>query len=554
MTKLSTLESRDALGLIEEALSLLRRLPFLTYAGLYIGATPFVLCFLMYLLSLTRNPNARDEIVGYAAALTVLYVWLRIWQTVFAAAIWRERAGAPAVEWSGRTIRHVVWAHAVYSPASLVGLVISTILVFPMAWAYAFHQNLCLLALPGFSPAPTVEPRFQSKGRASRPRSLSWEQARLWPGQNHLLMTILSLITVVVFINVLSVLLLLPFLIRFLIGWESIFTRLGAAILYPKVLTAAVALTYLAVAPLVRAVYVLRCFYGLSLKTGGDLLSELHRWRGVKVAAGLLLMVLLLGAPGLTCRAATLVPAARQAESAVSPRSLNDSIDRVLKEQKHAWRAPRKAPQPDEGMLGDVGRAIRRFLDKLADWVGKLLDWLSPESSGGPSASNRKGFDIKAVSKILLVVCVAAVIVLVFRTLLGRRRKVGPKIVDATTQPPDLRQADLSPGQLPEDGWLTLASEMMERGDLRLAIRAVYLAALAFLGAQELVTLTRYKSNRDYLKELQRKARGTGRILSRFDEMVGRFERVWYGNHVADETQFGEMKKLFFSLKGHSGA
>ena len=36
--------------------------------------------------------------------------------------------------------------------------------------------------------------------------------------------------------------------------------------------------------------------------------------------------------------------------------------------------------------------------------------------------------------------------------------------------------------QLPEDAWLKLAREMVEKGDLRLAVRAMYLAMLAHLG------------------------------------------------------------------------
>ena len=204
--KQSTLESKDALGIVEEALSLLRRLPFLCYAGLYIGAAPFVLYALMCLVNLVHNPNAGNELVGFSLILAALYVWLRVWQTAFAGAVWRERAGATAVKWNWHTIRRVVWTHLVYSPISLVALGLSVVVMFPLGWVYAFHQNLSLLALPGFEPAQATGVRLPYRKEASQPRNLSWEQARLWPGQNHLLMALLSLFTIVVFLNVLSLL------------------------------------------------------------------------------------------------------------------------------------------------------------------------------------------------------------------------------------------------------------------------------------------------------------------------------------------------------------
>jgi len=78
---------------------------------------------------------------------------------------------------------------------------------------------------------------------------------------------------------------------------------------------------------------------------------------------------------------------------------------------------------------------------------------------------------------------------------------------------------------------LRLARELMEKGELRLSLRAYYLASLAHLGQRELIHLERYKSNHDYDRELQRRARGNGALLSAFDENLLAFERGWYGDH-----------------------
>ena len=80
---------------------------------------------------------------------------------------------------------------------------------------------------------------------------------------------------------------------------------------------------------------------------------------------------------------------------------------------------------------------------------------------------------------------------------------------------PDLNEESVTADQLPEDGWLQLARELMERGELRLALRASYLAGLAHLGHRELIHLARHKSNRDYDRELHRRARAQRRAARR---------------------------------------
>jgi hypothetical protein len=71
----------------------------------------------------------------------------------------------------------------------------------------------------------------------------------------------------------------------------------------------------------------------------------------------------------------------------------------------------------------------------------------------------------------------------------------------------------------------------VSRGELRLALRAFYLASLAHLAQREFIRLERYKSNHDYDRELQRRARGNGVLLEAFDENLLAFERAWYGDH-----------------------
>ena len=72
---------------------------------------------------------------------------------------------------------------------------------------------------------------------------------------------------------------------------------------------------------------------------------------------------------------------------------------------------------------------------------------------------------------------------------------------------------------------------MIERGDLRLAMRAFYLASLAHLAGRSLVSIARFKSNRDYERELLRRSHALPVLTKTFSENVSVFDRVWYGEH-----------------------
>ena len=69
-------------------------------------------------------------------------------------------------------------------------------------------------------------------------------------------------------------------------------------------------------------------------------------------------------------------------------------------------------------------------------------------------------------------------------------------------------------------------------------MRGLYLACLSELAQRDLLTLARFKSNRDYEKELRRRGRARPELPPLFAESVTQFERVWYGRHEATEELF----------------
>jgi hypothetical protein len=83
---------------------------------------------------------------------------------------------------------------------------------------------------------------------------------------------------------------------------------------------------------------------------------------------------------------------------------------------------------------------------------------------------------------------------------------------------------------LPEEEWLALARKHFAEGEGRLAVRALYLAGLAALGKQEVLTITAFKTNADYKAELWRRVRSQP-LVDAFTRNCFRFESTWYGLH-----------------------
>jgi hypothetical protein len=297
------------------------------------------------------------------------------------------------------------------------------------------------------------------------------------------------------------------------------------------------AATYLCFDPVRKAVFLLRHFHGQSLQSGKDLRVELRalRQRSKLAMAALLLFATLLASPLSTARAEEPPPAAH-----IESSELSSSLDRVLERREYAWRFPRKeeADSAEKGWLAaffdNVAKTFARWFNRIQGWVDKLGDWLrhifdsKAETEDKGSWNLNWGAIAKGTLLLLAVALVATVVVLLLR-MRGRSREA--VATEALPAMPDLNEETVTADQLPEDGWLQMARELMARGELRLALRAFYLASLAHLGQRELIRLERYKSNSDYDRELQRRARGNDPLLAAFDANLFAFERAWYGDH-----------------------
>jgi hypothetical protein len=131
----------------------------------------------------------------------------------------------------------------------------------------------------------------------------------------------------------------------------------------------------------------------------------------------------------------------------------------------------------------------------------------------------------------LIAAAAGGLIWILFRIWKNRGHRID-SIASEPLQPSvDLSNENLGAEELPEEGWLKLGHDLLAKGELRLALRAFYLASLARLAANHLIQLARFKSNRDYERELSRRAHALPGLVAVFGANVVVFDRAWYGMH-----------------------
>jgi len=509
-----------ALDLMEEATHVLRESPAAVIFPYYFGSVPFILGLLYFVADMSRSAFAEERVFPSSAVLAVLFLWMKCWQTIFTNRLHSHFAGDAIEPLTLRRFFRILLVQTILQPSGLILVPVSAIIVIPFAWVYAFYQNATFLG-----DGKDVE--------ISRVVKDSWTQAKIWPGQNQVFLMLLSLVGGIAFLDLIILVLALPQLIQSLLGFETIFTISGWAVFNTTLLCVVLGLTYLCLDPLVKTCYVLRCFYGRAMTTGDDLRIKLKRFYSAKKITAAILCFLFLTGSGAVALADT--------KEAVPAKKLDESISKVISKPEYQWRLPR-VPGTEIGDKGMIGKFIARTIEYIARffrWLGslyfRLIDWIRrhwrfqpPTEEGGPAGKGEFRF-ILILSGIVLLVLVF------FLWRAWKSRKNRPSAIQAVpvAAVPDLRSEDVVADQLPEDEWLTLARKLFEEGDIRLALRALFMGSLVFLGHRQWISIARFKANREYRLELIRRAHEHVDLQQTFSENIRIFERVWYGKHEA---------------------
>jgi hypothetical protein len=557
-------DRQQAFTLVEEATHLLRRTPATAWLGYFIGAVPFLLCLFFFWSDMSRSGTATNRLPEMSLLLSVLYAWMKLWQAWFCDRLMNEVRGGddsrsmPFRGWL-RLIASQMWIHATMPWV----LILSFIALVPMPWAYAFYHNVTALAFD----------HFRRGGRTMALVRLAMAQTHWQPMQNVFLISLLHVGALFAYLNLLAGFAMGAFLLRSFTGIENPFT-MRITLFFSLVVQAMLVMgCYLALNPFVKALYVLRCFYGASRKTGADIEVQL---RALAVAKPLVLAVAVLGlcqgslvakpgAPAGPPTSSKMDEALRaKGDPGLNPVQLDQSIRDVLQGSEFQWRLPREAG-PDGGEGGDtwLGAKLRGLADWIADSlnvigriIGDIIKWLFGGDQGGNSSSSGEGGSVwlAMLPKLLLalvIVLVAALLIMLFRNWQQSRLV---KVAEAEVALPEinLESENIVASQLPENEWLRLAREKLEAGELRLALRALFLATLAHLGDKRLLHISRSKSNGDYVRELGFRARGREDLNSCFTEQVRTFDRVWYGWHEVNQDLMNTFEEQHERVTAHA--
>ena len=521
-------EEKSSIELIEEAFCLLRHAPGNALAFYFLGTMPFLLLLLYFWSDMARSPFAEGNLMPGVLALTALFIWMKTGHALFAQHLLAHLCGEAVPRLAGRQLLRTATLQTIVQPIGLFLLPPSLALMVPFAWAYGFFANATLFSAAGPEKIPDLRTLLRK----------SWQQARLWPAQAHTTTILFKLFALFVGLNLLTAVLGLPFMVKIFFGIESVFTRAPWSALNSTMLMALVALTYLCIDPLLKAAFVLRCFYGESLQTGQDLKAELRLLRdSSRPVATAALMALLCFAP-LTVSGALEEP---RVAAGVSSPDLDKSIEQTIRQREYAWRAPRdsavktrETADNSEGFFTKMLKGIETLMKDIGRFMRSLGDWLDKLNRTSAGTSGPGSFDFAAAMKpllfVLLVLLAGVIGWFIFRAW-QKRDRTQEVVAEALPAVPDVADENVGADQLPEDGWSRLARELLERGELRLALRAFYLASLASLADRNLITLAKFKSNLDYQRELDRRAHALPVVTGAFGENLSVFERVWYGLH-----------------------
>ena len=518
-----------SIALLDGAFDLLRAAPASAWLVWAMGCLPFGFGVIAFVGEMTGSANAGAVLPAHALVLALLFLWMIGNQARF------SRGLRPLLD-GAAPARPALAPQIVIGGTSLVMLPLAALSIMGFPWMAAFYYSASA------SDAPDTAGVYRYGSR----QASTWSFA----GVNDFL--ILLLLGLIVFLNVFVLLVSGPALFRTFTGQETAFTRDPSGMMNGTLFAAAVVVTWLLLDPLLRAMFVIRCFRIDAIHTGLDLSAAIRRGAGV--------LVLLLACFAVPVKGA---PPASAAPQSVNPPRLSRSIREVTHRPEFLWQEPREVETsaPTNAFVRftqDAVRFIGNVIRETLDWVGSIVRaivrWLlGRQQEPAPEDAGRRGLPYAAPILYVLIALAAGAIVALLLRIRRERKKAQAVPTVAAPEVLDLANEHVAPDQAAEDEWLAMATRLLDAGNLRLAMRALYLAVLASLGEAGLITINRARSNLDYQRELTRRARGNAKLLQTFRGLVTAFERTWYGDHSMSREDFDIFRGNAQEVRTHGG-
>lgn len=170
------------------------------------------------------------------------------------------------------------------------------------------------------------------------------------------------------------------------------------------------------------------------------------------------------------------------------------------------------------------------YVSKFLDWLIRLIDGvLEPVANVGPGPANILGWVITTLA-LLLIVGVLIYLLLSLRRASGR---------EAHLDDDTLLEERITSAQAMQH-----ASEQVQHGDRRTAVRYLYLASLLWLDERELLRYDRALTNREYLRQLT-----NPELRTHLAPVIETFDRVWYGYSTLNADEFDTYEQRVKALR-----
>ncbi len=242
-------------------------------------------------------------------------------------------------------------------------------------------------------------------------------------------------------------------------------------------------------------------------------------------------------------------------DAALRLEAMDKAMDDVLMLPAYQWRMPRDSRAADrpaeKGMivtfLQDAVHTLARAVgwvfqkaERIIDWIGDRIFRRLPHI-GRPGHRTAGGRDaLTWMLAVLLAAILGVSAWMVARSLRAWRERVHQTEPASGPEPIDLDDERLRADRLPVSDWLTMAAALERDGNSRHAMRALFLAALAYLGQRGWILIASHKSNREYARELERHVEN--RLYTAFAGCMRLFEQSWYGDNpvLPEQIQQGQ--------------
>lgn len=195
------------------------------------------------------------------------------------------------------------------------------------------------------------------------------------------------------------------------------------------------------------------------------------------------------------------------------------SLHTILSRPEFFW--PEKAPNP-------INAWFQRMWERFNKWLNSIL--------GNGTITIKVNPDLLPVAASILL---TIILLLVFRTLLSDFVKEARVASD--------KNGDDEP--LTSEAAFERAQSLSRGGDLRSAVRYLYLSSLLMLDERGLLRYDRTRTNREYLRSLS----NSPGLVKPLGEVIEVFDEVWYGYHSLEEQSFRHYSDRVKELKENQG-